>query len=157
MFLYAVIYCLLTVFFFFCVFIIFLFFFFNDTAPTEIYTYSHPLSLHDALPIFLDGGAGAGDAAVNNPPSDQSTRAAVRRYLSGLMEARAIPGLQIAIVRNAGIELLDMMGLANIEHHVPVIRESIFSVNSMSKAFTGIAVMQLVEDGKLDLAAPISH
>src|SRR3546814_9435299 len=41
--------------------------------------------------------------------------------------------------------------------HVPVIRESIFSVNSMSKAFTGIAVMQLVEDGKLDLAAPISH
>src|SRR3546814_1573001 len=73
------------------------------------------------------------------------------------MEARAIPGLQIAIVRNAGIELLDMMGLANIEHHVPVIRESIFSVNSMSKAFTGIAVMQLVEDGKLDLAAPLSH
>src|SRR3546814_12306170 len=54
------------------------------------------------------------------------SRAAVRRYLSGLMEARAIPGLQIAIVRNAGIELLDMMGLANIEHHVPVIRESIF-------------------------------
>src|SRR5260370_35730539 len=28
------------------------FFFFNDTATTEIYT----LSLHDALPIFLDGG-----------------------------------------------------------------------------------------------------
>src|SRR3546814_5450501 len=53
MFLYAVIYCLLTVFFFFCVFIIFLFFFFNDTAPTEIYTYSHTLSLHDALPIWF--------------------------------------------------------------------------------------------------------
>src|SRR5215204_6669787 len=30
------------------------FFFFNDTATTEIYT----LSLHDALPIFLDGKAG---------------------------------------------------------------------------------------------------
>src|SRR3546814_20363011 len=29
-----------------------LFFFFNDTATTEIYTYSHTLSLHDALPIF---------------------------------------------------------------------------------------------------------
>src|SRR3546814_2321432 len=28
------------------------FFFFNDTAPTEIYTYLHTLSLHDALPIF---------------------------------------------------------------------------------------------------------
>src|SRR3546814_10273418 len=29
------------------------FFFFNDTATTEIYTYGHTLSLHDALPIFM--------------------------------------------------------------------------------------------------------
>src|SRR3546814_16707627 len=27
-------------------------FFFNETATTEIYTYGHPLSLHDALPIY---------------------------------------------------------------------------------------------------------
>src|SRR3546814_19772641 len=34
------------------------FFFFNDTATTEIYTYGHTLSLHDALPIWHlhDGG-----------------------------------------------------------------------------------------------------
>src|SRR3546814_2327341 len=31
---------------------IFFFFFFNDTATTEIYTYCHTLSLHDALPIY---------------------------------------------------------------------------------------------------------
>src|SRR3546814_2148072 len=30
-------------------------FFFNDTATTEIYTYCHTLSLHDALPIFPAG------------------------------------------------------------------------------------------------------
>src|SRR6059058_6624082 len=35
----------------------FIFFFFNDTAPTEIYTSLHTLSLHDALPIFLSGTA----------------------------------------------------------------------------------------------------
>src|SRR3546814_19971440 len=35
-------------------------FFFNDTATTEIYTYLHTLSLHDALPI---SGPGAGAAA----------------------------------------------------------------------------------------------
>src|SRR3546814_791917 len=34
-----------------CVRIARFFFFFNDTAPTEIYTYGHTLSLHDALPI----------------------------------------------------------------------------------------------------------
>src|SRR3546814_9610054 len=31
----------------------FMFFFFHDTAATEIYTYGHTLSLHDALPILL--------------------------------------------------------------------------------------------------------
>src|SRR3546814_14797194 len=36
-----------------CVFVIWCYFFlFNDTATTEIYTYLHTLSLHDALPIF---------------------------------------------------------------------------------------------------------
>src|SRR3546814_6896795 len=30
-----------------------IFFFFNDPAPTEIYTYLHTLSLHDALPISV--------------------------------------------------------------------------------------------------------
>src|SRR3546814_13588819 len=33
-------------------FVLFCLFFFNDTATTEIYTYLHTLSLHDALPIF---------------------------------------------------------------------------------------------------------
>src|SRR3546814_19062047 len=35
-------------------FFLFFFFFFNDPATTEIYTYCHTLSLHDALPIFFD-------------------------------------------------------------------------------------------------------
>src|SRR3546814_17268452 len=34
-------------------FIVSFFFFFNDTSTTEIYTYCHTLSLHDALPIFI--------------------------------------------------------------------------------------------------------
>src|SRR3712207_785014 len=42
----------------------FMFFFFNDTATTEIYT----LSLHDALPIYLD--AVAGDAAIDEGPAE---------------------------------------------------------------------------------------
>src|SRR3546814_2887335 len=32
---------------------LFFFFFFNDTATTEIYTYGHTLSRHDALPISI--------------------------------------------------------------------------------------------------------
>lgn len=82
--------------------------------------------------------------------------AGLRQHLQRLMEDRGAPGLQIAAVRDGKIEMLDSLGLANLEHQVPVTDQSIFSINSMSKAFTGIAVMQLVEDGKLDLSAPIA-
>src|SRR3546814_14188826 len=40
-------------------------FFFNDTATTEIYTYGHTLSLHDALPISSLRGA-EGDATISS-------------------------------------------------------------------------------------------
>src|SRR3546814_17041278 len=49
-------------------------FFFKDTATTEIYTYLHTLSLHDALPIFLHAvgncgiaGQGEDDREISRP------------------------------------------------------------------------------------------
>src|SRR3546814_12932217 len=45
-------------------FFICIFFFFNNTATTEIYTSSHTLSLHDALPILHLRHAGARDHAI---------------------------------------------------------------------------------------------
>jgi CubicO group peptidase (beta-lactamase class C family) len=60
------------------------------------------------------------------------------------------------VVRQGRIELLEELGFANVEHQVSVSKDSVFSVNSMSKAFTGVAVMQLVEAGELDLSAPVS-
>src|SRR2546430_8737154 len=56
-----------------------IFFFFNDTATTEIYT----LSLHDALPIWLAGGA----AARDHVPVGAGAGALSRRGLVGVFEA----------------------------------------------------------------------
>lgn len=93
---------------------------------------------------------------MTNQLSRDASPGPVRDYLRKLMQDRGIPGLQVAVVRDGKIELLDTIGIANVEHQVPVIDESIFSINSMAKAFTGIAVMQLVEDRLLDLSAAIS-
>src|SRR3546814_423171 len=49
---------------------VFLFFFFNDTATTEIYTYLHTLSLHDALPISCFMHSSLGNSNV--PMSESS-------------------------------------------------------------------------------------
>jgi CubicO group peptidase (beta-lactamase class C family) len=88
---------------------------------------------------------------LNKPASPK-----LREYLLNLMTQRSIPGLQVAVVRNERIELLDTLGLANLEHQVPATHSSVFSINSMAKAFTGVALMQLVEESQLDLSAPIS-
>lgn len=81
----------------------------------------------------------------------------MRDYIHQFMAERRIPGAQVAVVRKGSVVCLQSFGLANVEHKVPVTNESVFSINSMSKAFTGVAMMQLVEAGQLDLAAPISR
>src|SRR5882757_33134 len=93
---------------------------------------------------------------VSTQGLDEPASGKLRDYLLKLMAQRSIPGLQVAVVRNERIELLDTLGVANLEHQVPVSDKSIFSINSMAKSFTGVAVMQLVEAGQLDLSAPIS-
>jgi len=72
------------------------------------------------------------------------------------MKENKIPGLQIAVVKNKKIIKLASYGLSNIQDKVKVNDETVFNLASITKAFTSVAVMQLVEKGKLDLSAPIS-
>ena len=72
------------------------------------------------------------------------------------MRERRIPGLQVAVVREGKIALLRSFGVADIEHSVRVTDKTIFPINSCTKAFTGVALMQLVEEGKIELSAPVS-
>ncbi len=72
------------------------------------------------------------------------------------MTDRKIPGLQAAVIANGKVVFSRNYGVANMQTPVPVTDDTVFSINSVTKAFTGIAVMQEVEKGKLDLSAPIS-
>jgi CubicO group peptidase (beta-lactamase class C family) len=45
--------------------------------------------------------------------------------------------------------------MADIEHNRPMTKDSIFQIMSMTKPFTGVAVMMLVEEGKLELRRPV--
>jgi CubicO group peptidase (beta-lactamase class C family) len=81
----------------------------------------------------------------------------IEAYLKGRMEKRRIPGLQVAVVRGGKIVMLGAYGTANIQNEVPVTERTVFSINSATKTFTGVAIMQLAEEGKLDVSAPISR
>ena len=78
------------------------------------------------------------------------------QWMQTLMDKRNIPGLQLAIVKDNKIIKAAHYGHANIEDDITVDSNTLFSINSVTKAFVGVALMQLVEQEKLHLDAPIS-
>lgn len=77
-------------------------------------------------------------------------------FIHKVVKERRIVGLQLAIVQNGKIIKTGNYGFANLQDSIPVDDNTIFTINSITKAFTGVAIMQLVEAGKMDLQTPIS-
>ena len=77
-------------------------------------------------------------------------------FIKSEMQKRRIPGLQLAIVRTGKIIKTGNYGLANVQDSIAVSDKTVFNINSITKAFTGVAILQLVEAGKLKLASPVS-
>ncbi|KFF04114.1 serine hydrolase [Flavobacterium reichenbachii] len=90
---------------------------------------------------------------INAQQKIKDADAIVRRE----MQERKIPGLQLAIIQHGKIAVSKSYGFANIQDSIAVNSQSVFALNSITKVFTGVAVMQLVEKGKLDLSIPVSH
>ena len=63
-------------------------------------------------------------------------------------------GLAVGVVRNGGLEFFHGHGFADIASNTPVTEDTVFRIASITKTFTAIAVMQLWEQGLLDLDAP---
>ena len=77
-------------------------------------------------------------------------------FVKNQMQRRKIPGLQLAIVKDGRIIKTGNYGLANVQDSIAVSDKTVFNINSITKAFTGVAIIQLVEAGKLNLASPVS-
>jgi CubicO group peptidase (beta-lactamase class C family) len=78
-------------------------------------------------------------------------------FINAEMKKRNIPGLQLAIIQNNQVTKQASYGFANLEDEIKVDKETLFSINSITKAFVGVAIMQLQEENKLDLNKPISN
>ena len=63
-------------------------------------------------------------------------------------------GLAVGVVRDQGPMSFYGHGLADIASNTPIAEDTVFRVGSVTKLFTAIAVMQLWEDGRVDLDAP---
>lgn len=105
-----------------------------------------PALLVAALLAATTHAARAGSAA----PLDM---AAIDRFVTSQMAANRIPGLALAIARRG--EVLMVQGYGATPAGAPVTGRTQFRVGSLSKSFTALAVLQLVEAGRLALDAPV--
>jgi CubicO group peptidase (beta-lactamase class C family) len=61
------------------------------------------------------------------------------------------PGAAVAIVREGRVLFARGYGMANLEHGVPITRETVFDIASISKQFAGMAIAMLAREGRVDL------
>jgi CubicO group peptidase (beta-lactamase class C family) len=83
----------------------------------------------------------------------QRLRAVMQQYVD---EGR-IAGVVTYVARNGRVSLLEAFGKADVEANLPMRKDTIFRIASQTKAFTSVAAMMLVEEGKLGLADPVSR
>ena len=79
-----------------------------------------------------------------------------RQLIPQLMAEQKVPGLAIAVVDDAHVLWAEGFGFTDDDHKVAVNSDTVFSVQSISKNFTAAAVLLAVQDGLLDLDAPIT-
>lgn len=68
-----------------------------------------------------------------------------------------LPSVAYAVLQNDKPAFIKVTGLANLEHKTPADSQTKYRIASISKMFVGIAVMQLVEAGKLKLNDKVSE
>jgi CubicO group peptidase (beta-lactamase class C family) len=66
------------------------------------------------------------------------------------------PGAALIVTRAGQTVYRRGYGMANLEHAIPVVPETVFRVGSLTKQFTAVAILLLAQEGKLALDADIS-
>src|SRR5512133_2879489 len=102
--------------------------------------------------------AAAGLCAAHPQLHGQSANDPRFDALASLAEAKmkeyGVPGVALGIVRD-GVVSIRGLGVTNVEDPLPVTAHTVFPIASISKTFAATAIMRLVEQGKVDLKAPV--
>ncbi len=81
----------------------------------------------------------------------------LERTITSEMARQNIPGMSAAIVTDHQVRWSNGFGFSDLENFVPAKASTVYRLGSISKPITAVAAMQLVEQGKLDLDAPVQR
>ena len=90
-------------------------------------------------------------------PLGADTDRAIERWLRAQMQLNHIPAVGVAVVRDGRVVLQRALGTANLEWRTPATVRTAFPLASATKPLTGMAVMRLVEEGRLALDSSVTH
>ena len=90
------------------------------------------------------------------PDTTHPARAAVDTVLSGAVTRGEIPGIVALATTRTGVIYQGAFGVADLPSRRPLQSDSIFRIASMTKPITSVALMQLIEAGRLRLDDPAS-
>ncbi len=109
---------------------------------------------------FLAATAGFVSATASLPAraaEKDHPLASFDREVEQFMTARKIPGGSLAVVKDGRLVHARGFGWADVEKQAPAEATSLFRIASISKPFTAVAVLQLVEQGRLTLDAHVAE
>ena len=72
------------------------------------------------------------------------------------IRAGRFPGFITAVARKGKVVHFETVGYSDVEKQIPLQKDSLFRIYSMSKPITGVALMILLEEGKVRLNDPVS-
>jgi CubicO group peptidase (beta-lactamase class C family) len=100
-------------------------------------------------------------AAPSSRPEDVGLSSARLQRISGMIERRIaageMAGAVTAVARRGRVAHLSAQGVMALDSKQPMTPATMFRIASMTKPVIGVAVMMLVEDGRLRLADPVSR
>ena len=70
------------------------------------------------------------------------------------MKEYGVPGVALGVIEGGAVGIRGL-GITNVEDSLPVTAHTVFPIASISKTFAATAMMRLVEQGKVDLRAPV--
>lgn len=101
----------------------------------------------------LAGGFQQAPAAIRFQPAFQRLDEFITRH----MNETGAPGLTLAIANREGLLRESQYGYADLKARIRVTPQTLFQIGSISKSFVAFAILQLAEEGKLDLHKPAAH
>ena len=117
------------------------------------------LAVNGLILVVLATAVGGFSQSVGEKVSSEDAKRLQRyeKQVDDLRQRLRIPGMSVGIVKDQKLVWAKGFGYADVENKIPATPRTLFHLASVTKTFASMLIMQLVEQGKLDLDDPVSH